>query len=313
MNVWWTVGRRPRACRPSASATASTGRRTTWRSSSASPSRTPASAPPASTTRRGCWSGRSDGQRPLPAAARTDRRRPGARAPRPRRDVPPARLLPDRDQRALVGVPVVVPALRRADRALPPRAAGVPRHQRGERRRVRRRPRRRSRPATPLELEEGAAEYAPQVIHSLVTGTAREIHGNVVNRGLIDNLPQGPSSRCPRSSTPTASAVADGRAARAVRRAQPLLPLGRRAHHRGRPHRRPEPAPPGRARRPERVVHPHARADLGAVRRPRRRPTATCCPSRSREPSPRARCDPGPHGDLVDAAVRGRTAVVAST
>lgn len=44
---------------------------------------------------------------------------------------------------------------------------------------------------SPLELEEGAAEYAPQVIHSLVTGTEREIHANVVNRGLIDNLPQG--------------------------------------------------------------------------------------------------------------------------
>jgi alpha-galactosidase len=43
----------------------------------------------------------------------------------------------------------------------------------------------------PLPLEEGAAEYAPQVIHSVVTGTRREIHGNVVNRGLIDNLPQG--------------------------------------------------------------------------------------------------------------------------
>lgn len=42
-----------------------------------------------------------------------------------------------------------------------------------------------------LELEEGAAEYAPQVIHSLVTGTEREIHANVVNRDLIDNLPQG--------------------------------------------------------------------------------------------------------------------------
>jgi alpha-galactosidase len=42
-----------------------------------------------------------------------------------------------------------------------------------------------------LELEEGAAEYAPQVIHSLVTGTEREIHANVVNNGLIDNLTQG--------------------------------------------------------------------------------------------------------------------------
>ena len=42
-----------------------------------------------------------------------------------------------------------------------------------------------------LHLEEGAAEYAPQVIHSIVTGTERVIHGNVVNTGLIDNLPQG--------------------------------------------------------------------------------------------------------------------------
>ena len=42
-----------------------------------------------------------------------------------------------------------------------------------------------------LELEEGATEYAPQVIHSMITGTPRTIHGNVVNHGLIDNLPQG--------------------------------------------------------------------------------------------------------------------------
>ena len=43
----------------------------------------------------------------------------------------------------------------------------------------------------PLELEDGAAEYAPQVIHSIVTGQERIIHANVVNNGLIDNLPQG--------------------------------------------------------------------------------------------------------------------------
>lgn len=44
-----------------------------------------------------------------------------------------------------------------------------------------------------LELhEEGdAAEYAPQIIHSVLTGAEREIHVNVPNRGLIDNLPQG--------------------------------------------------------------------------------------------------------------------------
>ena len=45
--------------------------------------------------------------------------------------------------------------------------------------------------ARQLPIEGGAAEYAPQVIHSIVTGTPREIHGNVVNDGLIDNLPAG--------------------------------------------------------------------------------------------------------------------------
>lgn len=43
----------------------------------------------------------------------------------------------------------------------------------------------------PLHDEGDAAEYAPQIIHSLATGTEREIHANVVNHGLIDNLPQG--------------------------------------------------------------------------------------------------------------------------
>ncbi|MCX4817859.1 alpha-glucosidase/alpha-galactosidase [Streptomyces sp. NBC_01239] len=36
---------------------------------------------------------------------------------------------------------------------------------------------------------EGTMEYAPQIIHSMVTGTPRTIYGNVPNRGLIDNLP----------------------------------------------------------------------------------------------------------------------------
>ncbi|TFD08221.1 alpha-galactosidase [Cryobacterium sp. TMT1-66-1] len=43
----------------------------------------------------------------------------------------------------------------------------------------------------PLELERGAIEYAPQIIHSIVTGESRVIHANVVNAGLIDNLPSG--------------------------------------------------------------------------------------------------------------------------
>jgi alpha-galactosidase len=42
---------------------------------------------------------------------------------------------------------------------------------------------------SPLPLENNAAEYAPQIIHSLVAGTERVIHANVVNDGLIDNLP----------------------------------------------------------------------------------------------------------------------------
>jgi alpha-galactosidase len=42
----------------------------------------------------------------------------------------------------------------------------------------------------PLDVSRDATEYAPQVIHSMVTGTLRRIHGNVPNRGLISNLPE---------------------------------------------------------------------------------------------------------------------------
>lgn len=42
----------------------------------------------------------------------------------------------------------------------------------------------------PLPVES-TNEYAPQIIHSLVTGTPRTVYGNVVNRGLIENLPSG--------------------------------------------------------------------------------------------------------------------------
>ncbi len=41
-----------------------------------------------------------------------------------------------------------------------------------------------------LHDEGDAAEYAPQIIHSILTGTPREIHVNVPNRGYIDNLPE---------------------------------------------------------------------------------------------------------------------------
>lgn len=40
----------------------------------------------------------------------------------------------------------------------------------------------------PLQVE-GTMEYAPQVIHSIVTGTPRTVYGNVPNHGLITNLP----------------------------------------------------------------------------------------------------------------------------
>jgi alpha-galactosidase len=43
----------------------------------------------------------------------------------------------------------------------------------------------------PLDLTREATEYAPQVIHSMVTGEQRRIHANVPNRGLISNLPEG--------------------------------------------------------------------------------------------------------------------------
>ncbi len=40
-----------------------------------------------------------------------------------------------------------------------------------------------------VQFEDGATEYAPQVIHSVVTGTQRTIQVNVANTDLISNLP----------------------------------------------------------------------------------------------------------------------------
>jgi alpha-galactosidase len=42
-----------------------------------------------------------------------------------------------------------------------------------------------------VEPEEEAAEYAPQVIHAMVTGQPRVIQVNTANTGLITNLPAG--------------------------------------------------------------------------------------------------------------------------
>ena len=38
---------------------------------------------------------------------------------------------------------------------------------------------------------EPSIEYAPQIIHSIVTGEPRVVYGNVENTGLIENLPRG--------------------------------------------------------------------------------------------------------------------------
>jgi alpha-galactosidase len=48
-----------------------------------------------------------------------------------------------------------------------------------------------------IPLEQEATEYAPQVIHSIVTGETRTIHGNVVNRDLISNLRRGAAVEVP--------------------------------------------------------------------------------------------------------------------
>ena len=48
-----------------------------------------------------------------------------------------------------------------------------------------------------LPIDNGSTEYAPQVIHSMETGTTRVISGNVVNDGLITNLPDGVAVEVP--------------------------------------------------------------------------------------------------------------------
>ena len=48
-----------------------------------------------------------------------------------------------------------------------------------------------------VEPEEEAAEYAPQVVHSLVTGTPRTIQVTVPNHDLVPNLPAGAGVEVP--------------------------------------------------------------------------------------------------------------------
>ena len=49
----------------------------------------------------------------------------------------------------------------------------------------------------PLHDADDAAEYAPQIIHSLLTGTPRDIHVNVPNAGLLPELPSGAAVEVP--------------------------------------------------------------------------------------------------------------------
>jgi alpha-galactosidase len=51
--------------------------------------------------------------------------------------------------------------------------------------------------AEALPIDTGSTEYAPQVIHSLETGVVRVISANVVNDGLITNLPDGVAVEVP--------------------------------------------------------------------------------------------------------------------
>jgi alpha-galactosidase len=51
--------------------------------------------------------------------------------------------------------------------------------------------------AETLAIDTDSTEYAPQVIHSLETGTPRVISANVVNDGLITNLPAGVAVEVP--------------------------------------------------------------------------------------------------------------------
>jgi alpha-galactosidase len=44
---------------------------------------------------------------------------------------------------------------------------------------------------------ESSVEYAPQIIHSMETGTPRVIYGTVENAGLIENLPRGAGVEVP--------------------------------------------------------------------------------------------------------------------
>ena len=205
----------------------------------------------ASTTRPGCCASSTTARTSTRCWTRAIAARPRAAPPGARRHVPPARLLPDRDQRALRGVRALVPARRRArsSAAHPGRRLRPP--QRGQPRRVR---------ATCAALArrrgagppERSTEYAPQVIHSMVTGHAARDLRQRANSGLITNLPAGVRVEVP--------CVVDGTGVRPthrrdyppqLRRAQPHVPQRRRPHRPRRARRRRAARAPRRDARPE--------------------------------------------------------------
>ena len=122
----------------------------------------------------------------------------------------------------------------------------------------------------PLELEPGP-EYAPQIIHSIETGTHglrqrpqrrldRQPAGGLLHRSAVPGGP-GRGAAHPR-----------GEPAAAARRAQPPVPERLRADRAGRARGAPGPGIPGGAPRPQHGGHAVHRRDRPRVRRADRRP-----------------------------------------
>ena len=85
-----------------------------------------------------------------------------------------------------------------------------------------------------IRASSAALEYAPLIIHSIVTGHRRVIYGNVTNHGLIDNLPDGRVRRgaVPGRPRPACSPTHVGALPPQLRRAEPDVPQRGRAHRR---------------------------------------------------------------------------------
>ena len=126
----------------------------------------------------------------------------------------------------------------------------------------------------PLELEL-ENELASLFIHSLETGTERELHVNIRNGGLIASLPDECCVEVP-------CLVGRGRRQAGGRRrpapaaggAEPDVPQRGGADRPGGARRVARPRVPGGAARPEHVRHPDHRADRRDVRRAARRAPA---------------------------------------